>query len=299
MRFDPEHESPDIIDRRGEPSGGGGFGGGGLAWLPLIGLLGRSRLGWLVLLVLVGMSVLGGLGTFGGGGGAAGTAGTEQGAAQTQTTGADEPKHFAAFVLDDCQDTWKRIFAEEGRTYRDAKMVLFTDATRTACGAGRAASGPFYCPSDERVYLDLGFFDELAQRFGAKGDFAKAYVIAHEIGHHVQKQLGITDRVAGLSRTAEIGASGASVHLELQADCFAGIWAHSTEQRKLLDPGDVDDALRAAASVGDDRIQRMGGGTIHPESFTHGTAEQRQRWLRRGLEAGTVDACDTFGASQL
>ncbi len=287
MRFDPEHESPDVIDRRGEPGYGGG--GGGLAWLPLIGLLGRSRWGWLVLVLMLLGSVIGGVSM----------SGDTPRAAQTQTTSADDPKHFAAFVLDDTQSTWRRIFAEEGRTYRDAKMVLFTDTTPTACGAGRAASGPFYCPVDERVYLDLGFFDELSQRFGASGDFARAYVIAHEIGHHVQKQLGIMDRNAGLSRSAQIGAAGASVKLELKADCFAGIWARSTEQRGLLDPGDIDQALRAAAAVGDDRLQRMGGGTIHPESFTHGTAEQRRRWLSRGIDQGTLDACDTFGASSL
>jgi predicted metalloprotease len=284
MRFDQDHESPDIIDRRGEPRGFGG--GSGMGMLALLPLLGRSRFGWLIILVLVGLSVVGGL---------VGTGGGEPDrVAQTQTTGAGDPKHFVAFVLDDTQQTWNDIFARNGRQYRKAKLVLYTDATQTACGAGQAATGPFYCPSDERVYIDLGFYDELAHKFGAAGDFAQAYVIAHEIGHHVQKLLGI-DKSHGASK----GAESASVRLELQADCFAGVWAHSTEQRKLLDPGDTDEALRAASAVGDDRLQRASGRTIHPESFTHGTAAQRATWLKRGLAAGTVDACDTFGASSL
>jgi predicted metalloprotease len=241
--------------------------------------------------VLGGLSVIGGLAVT-----------APRGAnrvAQTQTTGAADPKHFVAFVLDDTQSTWRELFARGGRTYRNAKLVLFTDITPTACGAGQAASGPFYCPVDERVYIDLAFYDELAHRFGAGGDFAQAYVIAHEIGHHVQNQLGITDRAHHLSHGAQVGAAGSSVHLELQADCFAGIWARSTEQRRLLEPGDMDEALRAAAAVGDDRLQRATTGTIHPETFTHGTAEQRERWLRRGFEKGTLEACDTFNAPSL
>lgn len=262
--------------------GGGGALRGALALLPL---LGRSRFGWLVLLAIVAVSVAGGLGVGVGGGD-----GSPTGVAQT--TGANDPKHFVGFVLDDTQSTWHAIFAARGRQYRNAHLVLFTGATSTACGAGRAASGPFYCPSDERVYIDLSFYDELAQKFGAAGDFAEAYVIAHEIGHHVQNQLGLT-------RAAERGAEGTSVRIELQADCFAGIWARSTQQRGLLEPGDVDEALRAAASVGDDRLQRAATGTIHPESFTHGSAAQRARWLRRGLDDGTLDGCDTFRAKDL
>lgn len=291
MRFDPGHESDDLIDRRGQ--NGGGFGGGGAGMLlGLLPLLGRSKLGLVIVLVLVGLSVAGGLVGLGGDA----PTDTGQRAAQTETTGAQDPRHFVGFVLDDNQKTWREIFASRGgRPYENAKLVLFNDRTSTACGAGRAASGPFYCPNDERVYIDLSFYDELARRFGAKGDFAQAYVIAHEIGHHVQHQLGIANKVSPRSK----GAESASVRLELQADCFAGIWSRSTEQRKLLDAGDFDEALRAASAIGDDRLQRASSGAVHPESFTHGTADQRARWLRTGFQRGTVEACDTFAADTL
>lgn len=293
MRWERGHESPDVIDRRGE--GGGTRAAGGNLVLALAPLLLRSRGGRVVLLLLVaGAIVAGVLGKRG-----------EHAPQATRTTGAqsrggdDVQVQFVSFVLDDAQQTWQRIFSDHGRGYRHAKLVLFTDATPTACGFGEAATGPFYCPSDERVYIDLGFFHELADRFGAKGDFAEAYVIAHEIGHHVQQLLGITTSVGRLRASERKGPASASVRLELQADCFAGVWAHSTEARGLLEPGDVDEALRAAAAVGDDRLQREATGRVTPDSFTHGTAAQRARWFNRGLERGTIAACDTFGAPTL
>jgi predicted metalloprotease len=204
-----------------------------------------------------------------------------------------------AFVLDDVQDSWQKKFAQAGRpeAYRHAKLVLYTDSTDTGCGYGSAATGPFYCPADERVYLDLGFFHDLASRLGARGQFAQAYVVAHEIGHHVQKILGISEKVEGLRHTQ--GATGASVRLELQADCFAGIWARSTEQRDLSEDADIQSAITAAAAVGDDRLQRAATGTVSPESWTHGSSEERVRWFQRGLTASGIASCDTFAAKQL
>jgi predicted metalloprotease len=205
--------------------------------------------------------------------------------------------HFVSFVIDDVQASWEQQFAKMQRDYRHAKLVLYTDATQTGCGYGEAATGPFYCPEDERVYIDLGFFHELAGKLGARGQFAQAYVIAHEVGHHVQKLLGISQRVEQMRQTK--GATGASVRLELQADCFAGIWAKSTEQRNILEDGDIDSAVGAAQAVGDDRLQRMARGTVSPESWTHGSSEERARWFKRGFETGSVPACDTFSATQL
>ncbi|MBX3260802.1 MAG: zinc metallopeptidase [Labilithrix sp.] len=291
MRWDRGHESPDLIDRRGQ--GGGGGGGGGGAILALAPLLLRHPVGIVLLVLLLLGSAL--VGTFG-------TRGTDA-PGVTQATGAgragDEDKHFVAFVLDDAQKTWREIFAERGRRYENAKLVLFDGETPTACGYGLSATGPFYCPSDGHVYIDLSFYDELARRFGARGDFAQAYVIAHEIGHHVQNQLGAAAAVRGLRRSEREGAAGANVRLELQADCYAGIWAHSTETRGLLEPGDVEEAMTAASAVGDDRLQKHATGVVTPETFTHGTAEQRARWFRKGYERGDLAACDTFGASAL
>jgi predicted metalloprotease len=212
---------------------------------------------------------------------------------------AESPEvHFVSFVLDDVQQAWERILpaspSAHGTPYRHAKLVLYTDSTATACGQGSAATGPFYCPVDERVYLDLGFFRELSGKLGARGQFAQAYVIAHEVGHHVQKILGLSDQV-GHAR----GESSGSVRLELQADCFAGIWAHSTAQRNILEAGDIDSALSAAAAVGDDRLQRMATGTVRKESWTHGSSDERKRWFSRGYATGTIEPCDTFHAPQL
>jgi hypothetical protein len=200
-----------------------------------------------------------------------------------------------SFVLDDVQKTWDRILpAQEKIPYRHAKLVLYRNSFPSACGRASMSTGPFYCPGDEKVYLDLGFFNELKRRFGAPGEFAQAYVIAHEIGHHVQKLLGIETKVRRLQLREPGEANPLSVRLELQADCFAGIWANSTEQRKIVDQSDIGAAMRAAAAVGDDRLQRMGQGYVNPESFTHGTSAQRVQWFRRGLETGRISACDTF-----
>ncbi len=260
--------------------------------LALAPLLMRHPIGIVVLLLILGGSIV------------AGMFGTRDNDAPqvTQTTGAtvnDEGRQFVGYVLDDAQNTWQQIFAKGGRQYRNAKLVLFSDATSTACGYGQSATGPFYCPSDERVYIDLSFYDDLARRFGAKGDFAQAYVIAHEIGHHVQNQLGASAAVRSLKKSQRGGEAGASVRLELQADCFAGVWAHSTQTRGLLEQGDVEEALTAASAIGDDRLQKQSRGTVTPETFTHGTAEQRARWFQTGYQRGEVDACDTFEANAL
>jgi predicted metalloprotease len=206
----------------------------------------------------------------------------------------DERVEFVSFVLDDLQDTWTRIFERSGRQYQRARLVLFTDATRSGCGFAEATSGPFYCPADGKVYIDLGFYRELRERFGAPGDFAQAYVLAHEIGHHVQQQIGVAGRVRDLQERRPGQAAALSVRLELQADCLAGVWAHSTQRRSLLEDGDVEEALGAAAAIGDDRMQRQSGGRVNPETWTHGSSRQRVEWFRRGLETGSVEQCDTF-----
>jgi len=201
---------------------------------------------------------------------------------------------FVSFVLDDAQGTWERLFAARGSSYRHAKLVLFRDAIRSACGFAESATGPFYCPGDEKVYIDLGFYDELRRRFGAPGDFAQAYVLAHEIGHHVQRLLGTEEQVRQAQQRRPDLGNELSVRLELQADCYAGVWANSTAHRDILEQGDVDEGLNAAAAVGDDRIQRMGSGAVHPEAFTHGTSQQRSQWFRTGFKSGQIDVCDTF-----
>jgi uncharacterized protein len=215
-----------------------------------------------------------------------------------ETGGAEEDpgKKFVRVVLADTEDTWTQILSERGRRYELPKLVLFSGATPTACGFGSAATGPFYCPEDRKVYLDLSFFEELSRRFGAPGDFARAYVIAHEVGHHVQNLLGIEGEVrARRERGSEEQSNRLSVGLELQADCFAGVWGHHGAQRGLLEPGDAEEGLRAAAALGDDRLQRMQQGYVQPESWTHGSSRQRAEWLKRGLDTGDPDACNTFG----
>jgi hypothetical protein len=209
--------------------------------------------------------------------------------------GEEELVQFVSFVLDDAQGTWTRVLPQAGRDYRRAKLVLFTDAVRSGCGFAEAAMGPFYCPIDEKVYIDLGFYHELRRRFGAPGDFAQAYVIAHEIGHHVQNVLGISTKVRELQQARPDQANAASVRLELQADCLSGVWAASTQERDLLDPDDVEEALNAAAAIGDDRIQKGATGRVNPETWTHGSSRQRVAWFRHGLRTARIDACDTFG----
>jgi hypothetical protein len=206
---------------------------------------------------------------------------------------------FVSFVLDDVQGTWQNLLpAQASKQYRHAKLVLFRDSMESACGQAETATGPFYCPGDEKVYLDLGFFDELKSRFGAPGEFAQAYVIAHEIGHHVQKLLGIEGKVQRMRESNPAQANPLSVSLELQADCFAGVWAMSTEQRKIIDRSDVEAAMRAAAAVGDDRLQKMATGHVRPESFTHGSSQQRTQWFQSGLNSGQISACDTFATAR-
>jgi predicted metalloprotease len=199
---------------------------------------------------------------------------------------------FVSFVLDDVQRTWTGILAGSSTPYRHAKLVLFRNSYPSTCGEASQATGPFYCPGDEKVYLDLGFFDELKRRFGAPGEFAQAYVIAHELGHHVQTILGIEAKARRLQQGGN--ANAVSVKIELQADCFAGIWANSTERRSIVDESDIDAGLRAAAAVGDDRLQKMATGHVSPETFTHGSSAQRMEWFKRGLEGGAVSSCDTF-----
>jgi predicted metalloprotease len=202
---------------------------------------------------------------------------------------------FVTFVLNDTQKTWEELLPEQaGHPYRHAKLVLFRNETYSGCGGAEASTGPFYCPQDEKVYIDLSFYDELKQRFGAPGEFAQAYVLAHEIGHHVQKIIGVESRVRQLQESSPGTANRLSVSLELQADCFAGVWAHSTQQRGLLEQGDVESALHAAAAVGDDHIQQMTRGRLQPETFTHGTSQQRMNWFDKGLSSGSISACDTF-----
>ena len=224
--------------------------------------------------------------------------GTAQSTAPVQGSPAEErQKDFVSFVLASTEDTWPSILAAQGVRYVPPKLVLFRGGVESACGFAESASGPFYCPLDQMVFLDLAFFDELARRFGAPGDFAQAYVVAHEIGHHVQKQLGIFDKTDALRRRGGTVANQVSVLQELQADCFAGVWANqANRKRPMLQPGDVEAGLRAAAAVGDDTIQRRARGYVVPESFTHGSAEQRTTWFRRGFESGQIDACDTFAA---
>jgi len=284
MRFDEDHQSPDVIDRRGE--GGGGRGPSAAGILPFLPILLRSRFGWVIIVAFVGYSALKGIGLTG-----------KQGAAQGQHASAKpdtELVHFVSFVLDDTQTFWTTEMQAHQVAYRHTKLVLFTDSTQTGCGFGEAATGPFYCPQDERVYIDLGFYRELSQRLGAGGDFAQAYVIAHEMGHHIQKLLGTSDRVHGKRGSAE-GADGPSVRLELQADCYAGVWGyHANKYRHMIEPGDFEAGLRAASAIGDDRLQRMSQGYVSPDSFTHGSSSERSGWLRRGLETGDPKQCDTF-----
>lgn len=210
----------------------------------------------------------------------------------------DEAAQFVSAILASTEDAWSGIFAENGVSYPPPTLVLFTDVVRSGCGTAGAATGPFYCPLDQKVYLDLGFFRQLAQ-LGGPGDFAAAYVVGHEVGHHVQNVVGTAEEVRGLQQRNPGAANQLSVRLELQADCYAGVWAnrvHRERGGRFLEPGDIDEGLAAAAAIGDDRLQRSAGRAVSPESFTHGTSEQRQRWLRAGLESGDVNVCDTFGA---
>jgi predicted metalloprotease len=225
---------------------------------------------------------------------------SSQGPGPAQAGPDDELADFVAVVLADTEDTWRQLFAREGRRYEDPTLVLYRGRVQSACGLGSAAMGPFYCPGDSKVYIDLVFYEELRSRFRAPGDFAQAYVIAHEIGHHVQNQLGISDHVRGLQqRASKAEANALSVRMELQADCLAGVWAyHADRSRHVLETGDLEEALNAASAIGDDRLQHQSQGYVVPDSFTHGSSAQRQRWFRQGYATGDPDSCDTFSVAR-
>ena len=293
MRLDGERESDNVEDRRDE---GGGSGGG-------IGF-GHIGIGTVVLAVLGGLvfhvNPLTILGLLSGGG----SVPVQHGAPaqpRQHSPQDDQMKVFVSKVLADTEDVWTQIFQQRGGQYRDPKLVLFRGATRTGCGQGESAMGPFYCPADEKVYIDLGFYQTLKDKLGAPGDFAQAYVIAHEVGHHVQKLLGISAKVDAARHDADrVRSNALSVRLELQADCFAGVWAnHAQQMKQIVEAGDIDEALNAAAQIGDDTLQRHAQGTVVPESFTHGTSAQRVRWFKQGWQSGQVDQCNTFSAQQL
>ncbi len=288
MRWTPGGESGDIEDRRDQTGGGGGgFQFGGIH----IGIGGAIVLVILSFVFKVNLFAL-----LGGGTGGPQTSLSQPNPAQDE---AEKPAvQFVSFVLDDVQNTWTQLLPQQtGVQYHHAKLVLFRDYTESGCGGAQSATGPFYCPEDEKVYIDLGFFDELSRRFGAPGQFAQAYVLAHELGHHVQKLTGIEGKVRLLQESNSREVNPLSVKLELQADCFAGVWAHSTQQRGLLEKGDVESALGAASAVGDDRLQKMSTGHVSPETFTHGSSQQRMQWFNAGLDSGTIAACNTFGQS--
>ncbi len=290
MDWTPGGDSSDVEDRRGEGGGGGGSNFGGLNGMHL-GIGGT--------LVLIVLSVLFKTDLFSGlsGGGSASPSAASRPLSSPDSDPAERREvEFVTFVLNDVQHTWEQLLPQAGTNYRHAKLVLFRDSTQSGCGTAQSATGPFYCPGDEKVYIDLGFFQELRDRFAAPGEFAQAYVIAHEVGHHVQKLLGIEGKMQRLAHADPSQANPLSVRLELQADCFAGVWGHATEQRKIVHDEDVAAGLRAAASVGDDRLQRMSTGHVSPESFTHGSSAQRTEWFRRGLESGDISTCDTFAA---
>ena len=289
MKWTPGGESQDIEDRRDEDGGGGGFQFGGMH----LGIGGA-----LILLVLSLVFKQNFFMLLGGGGSSPNAAhGRRPNPARDQQ---ERPLvEFVSFVLDDTQKTWGEILPQQaGKPYRHAKLVLFRNYTQSGCGGAESATGPFYCPQDEKVYIDLGFYDELKQRFGAPGEFAEAYVLAHEIGHHVQKITGIESRVRQMQQGSSRTRNSLSVKMELQADCLAGVWAHSTQQRNLLEQGDVQSALGAAAAVGDDRLQKMSTGHVAPDSFTHGSSAQRMHWFQQGFDSGSMAACNTFDSGQ-
>jgi len=273
MRLGGDGDRSNVEDRRGLVTGGR-LGLGGILVLGVLSIVFRQNF-----FALVGQ-------------GDSGAQVQTQGPQVEQRKQAEQDlEQVAVASFNDAQRVWHQAM----RGYHDAKLVLFWDQTQSGCGGAGAEMGPFYCPADERVYIDLGFYRDLARRFGAPGDFAQAYVLAHEVGHHVQKLMGITSKVEHAMQQAPGRRNALSVKLELQADCLAGAWGHSAAQRKLLDPGDAEEGLRAAAAVGDDRLQRMAGRRVSPDSFTHGSAADRSRWFRTGLASGSVDACDTFG----
>lgn len=283
MRWERGRRSDNIEDRRGMRAGGKGLAGGGIGAIVLV-----------LVAMYFGMDPSVVLNQAGG------LAGAPQEASQPAPSSPEEDrlKEFMSVVLADTEDVWGALFAGSGQTYRQPRLVLFSGAVQSACGHASAAMGPFYCPGDQKLYLDMRFFNDLAQRHDAPGDFAQAYVVAHEVGHHVQTLLGISEKVhAARQRSGEAEGNAMQVRMELQADCFAGVWAHhANQQRQVLEPGDTEEALAAAAGVGDDRLQQQARGYVVPESFTHGSSEQRMRWFQRGMQTGDPGQCDTFKA---
>ena len=298
MKWEGNRESENVEDRRDEGGGGGGSGGGGGG-----GFGGRSVGIGTIIIALIGsyvfdISPVTLLNLMSGGGG---TGTPAQQAPAHPPPASDQQAKFVSTVLADTEDAWSALFRAQGETYVKPKLVLFSGSTETACGAGQTASGPFYCPGDQKVYIDLSFYRLMQQRFNVTGQFAQAYVIAHEVGHHVQNLMGLTDKVDNARRRAsQSEANALSVRLELQADCFAGVWAfHANQARNILEQGDVEAALNAATAIGDDALQRQAQGHVVPDSFTHGTSEQRVRWFTKGIETGQVAQCNTMAARQL
>lgn len=287
MRWEDQRGSDNIEDRRGMgPVRGAGIGLGGIVLVLAVSFMtGTNPLQILTMLNNIEEVT-------------APPAADTEGATGTPN---DKLGRFASVVLADTEDTWNALLPKLGHRYEEPRLVLFTGAVRSACGTASAAVGPFYCPGDRKVFLDLSFFDELSHRLGAPGDFAQAYVIAHEIGHHVQNLLGVADKVTRLQgRASTADANALSVRMELQADCLAGVWGyHAQHGRNLIEPGDFEAGLRAAAAIGDDRLQKAGQGYVQPESWTHGSSEQRTTWLRRGIQSGDPKVCDTFQGSRL
>jgi uncharacterized protein len=298
VKWEGERQSEHLEDRRGQADGmrgGGGFrlGGRGIGiGTIVIALLG----GW-----LFGINPLTILSVLSGGGVAELSAPAQTSAPGAKPPASDRQAAFVSTVLANTEDVWAQLFRANGASYQPAKLVLFRGATRTACGQGQAAMGPVYCPLDETIYIDLGFFDTLHRQLGAPGDFAQAYVVAHEVAHHVQRQLGITDKVQQMRSRLTLQQNNAmSVRVELQADCLAGVWAHHSQKAKgWLEQGDIEEGLNAASRIGDDSLQRQSQGTVVPESFTHGSSAQRVGWFKRGLDGGSVQACNTFETRQL
>ncbi len=282
MRWRGRRQSGNVQDRRGTRVSGGMIGGGiGTVVLALVAMY-------------FGVDPSAVLQMAGGGGG------TVTEVPYTESAEDAEKREFAATVLAETETAWTREFAAMGGEYRLPTLVLFAESVRTGCGDAQSGMGPFYCPPDEGIYIDTSFFDDMERQLQAGGDFAHAYVIAHEVGHHVQNLLGISGRVQEMrQRVSQAEGNQLSVRVELQADCFAGLWGNHANKAGILEPGDVEEALRAAAAIGDDRLQRNAGGSVHPDSFTHGTSEQRNRWLHRGLDTGSFEACDTFKAADL
>ena len=288
MKWEGNRQSDNVEDRRGSGSSRGSMGGRSIG----IGSVAIA----LVVSYFLGVNPMTVLNILSGG-----SAPTTTQAPAQKPPADDRMAQFVSTVLADTEDVWSQVFTQGGATYQQPKLVLFRGATTTACGQGQAAMGPFYCPGDQKVYIDLGFYETLKNQLGAPGDFAQAYVIAHEVGHHVQNLLGITTKMDQMrGRVSEKEYNVMSVRLELQADCLAGVWAnHAQEARQLLEAGDVEEAMNAAARIGDDALQGARGGSVVPESFTHGTSAQRQRWFNNGLKNGSVKRCDTFSAPQL